>query len=327
MNNKDAISAFYTLINRLYSINYSATRLSQQRNSHEVARNFRFDRPMDPRSSWVNSKIADIARIREEFFRNYRSSAPTSNENFEIISSECERSKEALRMMHNIWYEKDCSFEEIFDGFVCKQPEFLEFIKIIETTPIVTDDEALVHIANAYSTYISNLFYKTITSSMVDILDQLETEVNEYAVPTFYRGVIQNDGLTTISRDDLAKLRKQVDAKGKIIHSTKVPKKDVAFVTAYNVVAFKHYELDMFLKQLELRLKSANSDVVNTVSNKIVEGTFDFLNGVKKGDKISVDEIYVSRLELSYIAYANQMLDFAMQSFEAHTKTEAKQKS
>ena len=325
MENKDAISAFYALINRLYSINYSALRLSKQRNSQDIANNFTFKKPMESRVSWIDAKLRDIASLRSQFFYSYNNSNRSNIEYFNIIQEEFERSKEVLKYMHNVWYDKNDSFEEIFDGFLCKSPELAELISLAETQPFVTDNESIFHIVNAYSTYIQNSFYKMIIDSMAEIVEQLEGDVSEYAVPTLYTGIIKNENITTISSEQIANIRKKIDQHFSAMKKIK-QQTNPAFLTFQNVALAKYTSADMFISQLEKRVKSSNTDVVNTLTNKIVEGAMDFLTGTKRAEKPIVVNVYVTKQELNYIEYLTKMLDLAMENFTYFAKTEEKQK-
>ena len=82
----------------------------------------------------------------------------------------------------------------------------------------------------------------------------------------------------------------------------------------------------MFLEQLELRLKSANTDAINNVSFKIVEGAMDFLTKTPKVKKPAIREIYVTNLELNYIDYLTEMLKFGLEGLKEHKFSEEKQK-
>lgn len=326
MNNKDAVIAFYTLINRLYSIKYSAQRISNQRKLKQQSGKFTFKDPHNPRSSWIDAKQNDIARMREEFFSNYNEANAQNVEYFSVIDEELERSKETLMAIHNIFFEKDMLFEEIFDGFICKSPEFLEFLKIIDLQSFVTNDESLVHLADAYTTYMQNLFYHTITHSMSDIIQQLANDVSPYGALTLYNGIIDNDALTIVSASKLKEYRKIIEDQYRPIKKAKQPKKDSIWLAKYNTAASKYFEADVFLLQLEERLKAANTDIINNMSNRIVEGAMDFLTGTPSAEKPEITEIYASKLELSYISYLIKTLELAKQNFDEYVNIDEKQK-
>ena len=326
MNNKDAVIAFYTLINRLYSIKYSAQRISNQRKLKQQSGKFTFKDPHNPQSSWIDAKQNDIARMREEFFSNYNEANSQNVEYFSVIDEELERSKETLMAIHNIFFEKDMPFEEIFDGFVCKSPEFLEFLKIIDLQSFVTNDESLVHLADAYTTYMQNLFYHTITHSMTDIIQQLANDVSPYGALTLYNGIIDNDNLTTVSADRLKKYRKIIEEQYKALRKSKQQKKNPQWLAKYNAAATKYFEADVFLLQLEERLKAANTDIINSTTNKIVETTMDFLTGTPTSEKPEITEVYANKLELSYMQYIINVLNLAMQNYNTFLSADPKQK-
>lgn len=326
MNNKDAVIAFYTLINRLYSIKFSAQRISNQRKLKQQNGKFIFKDARFPHESWIDAKQSDIARMREEVFSNYNNVSFLSTENFEAVDAELERSKEILMNIHNIFFEKDMSFDEIFDGFVCKSPDFMEFLKIIDVQSFVTNDVSLVHLANAYTEYMQNLFYYTITHTMIDIVAQLQNDVSPYGALTLYNGIIDNDNLTTVSADRLKKYRKIIEEQYKILRKSKQQKKNPQWLAKYNAAATKYFEADVFLLQLEERLKAANTDIINSTTNKIVETTMDFLTGTPTSEKPEITEVYASKLELSYMQYIINVLNLAMQNYNNFLSADPKQK-
>lgn len=327
MNNKDVVIAFYTLVNRLYSINYTARRLAAQRKSKETAQNFKFD-SKSPKDAWIDAKQNDIASLRREFFENYYQANSENDEYFRILDDEYETSKSTLMQIHNIFFETDMPFEEIFDGFICKSPEMFELLKIIDMQSFYTNDECLVSLANAYSEYKNNLFYHTITHAMKENIEQLSNDVNSYGAPAFYGGIIQSDTLTTISAAKIKEYRKKLETQYATIKKLRVPKKDPTWLLKYNAAVAKYFEADVFLVQLEERLKAANTDVINTFSNKIVEGTLDFLTGAKTDEKTVVDKVYATRLELNYLEYAIKMFGVGLEGFHAYINNpNAQQKS
>lgn len=325
MTKKDTTIAFYALINRLYSINYSSLRVYEQRRKNFNASDFKFAMPHEKAETWVDAKMSDINGIRAAFFENYNEANEINREHFILIDNELEKSKELLKFIHNVWYEKDGSFEDIFDGFLCKSPELLELLYIFEMKPFMTQDSAVLHLVDAYSSYIGNLFYKTITQSMLDIVDQLQNDFNSNGTPSLYSGVIKNNNVLKISVDRIRERRQQIEALHKELKSIK-PKKYSGNAYTHSMCTNKYLELDVFLGQLEQRVKSANTDVVNTVSNKIVESTMDYLTGYRLDKKPEVNEIYVTESELSYIDYLKEMLEFGLASLKENQQQKQENK-
>lgn len=327
MTKKETTIAFYALINRLYSINYSSLRIYEQRKQTFNAKDFKFAMPFQKSESWVDAKMNDVNDIRAAFFENYNEANEQNREHFILIDNELEKSKELLQFIHNTWYEKEGSFKDIFDGFLCKSPELLELLYIFEMKPFMTNDSAVMHLVNAYSSYIGNLFYKTITQSMIDIVDQLHNDYNSNGTPSLYNGIIQNDSVLKISCDKLKEKRQQIESLHKELKSIKT-KKYSGDAYTQSMCTNKYLELDVFLGQLEQRVKSANTDVINNMKNRIVEGTMDYLTGSSLDKKPTVNEIYVTDLELSYIEYLKEMLEFGLASIKENKseKQENKQK-
>lgn len=325
MNKKDATLAFYVLINRLYSINYSSLRVSEQQKAKAMSEEFRFKMPFEQTESWLDAKMIDLSSMRNTFFENYNEANVENVEYFDIIDKELEKSKEALMLMHNIWFEQNGSFEDIFDGFLCKSPKLLELICIFEMQPFMTNDKAVMNIVDTYSTYIVNLFYKTITHSMIDIVQQLGNDFNSNCTPSLYRGIIGNNNIVMLSAEKLKEIRKGVEETHKKIKAIKT-KKHSGKAYTQNMAENKYLELDVFVGQLEQRLKSANTDIFNDVKSRIVEGTIDFLTGSGSIERPVVNEIYATKLELNYIEYLREMMDYALAVVSESSKTDKKEK-
>lgn len=325
MTKKETTIAFYALINRLYSINYSSLRIYEQRRKNFNAKDFKFAMPFQKSESWVDAKMNDINDLRSVFFEGYNEAEEQNREHFILIDNELEKSKELLQFIHNTWYEKEGSFEDIFDGFLCKSPELLELLYIFEMKPFMTNDSAVMHLVDAYSSYIGNLFYKTITQSMRDVVGQLQNDFNFNGTPSLYNGIIQKDSVLKLPAEKLKEKRQQIEDLHKQIKSIK-PKKYSGDAYTHEMCTNKYLELDVFLNQLEQRLKSANTDIVNNLKNRIVEGTMDYLTGSTLDKKPAVDEIYVTDLELNYIEYLKEMLEFGLASLKENKQQKQENK-
>ena len=191
--------------------------------------------------------------------------------------------------------------------------------------PFKTNESAIIHLVNAYSSYIANLYYKMLTQSMEDIIDQLNNDFNSNGIPTLYRGIIKKNRVKKFSREELKKFRQDVESFNKQLKSIKT-KKYSGDAYTHSKAKDKYFELDLFLEQIENRFKSANTDAINFLSNKIVEGTMDFLTGTPKVERPVVNEIYVTDLELNYIEYLKEMLNFALASLNENKINLDKQK-
>jgi len=312
MKNKSPMESFYTLVNRLYSINYSSLRISQQIRSKYSAENFKFSMPFQSSETWADAKMRDICSMRETFFVNYNNINIQNKEQYDIIDSELEKSKEYLLYVYNVIFGKESSFEDVFDGFLCKAPDLLGYIYMFEMQPCITNNPDIKYLVDAYTTYMSNLFYKTTIKSMQDLISQLNNDFNSSGAPSLYKGIIQNEDVLKISAEKLSEIRKQVEDLYKQVKAVKTKKYSGKAYTQAMAMS-KYAQLDLFLKQLESRLKSANEDVVNNLPNRVVEETMDFLTGFKLDKKPEVSEIYVTKLEMSYVKYLKEMISFALE--------------
>ena len=325
MAKKNTTITYYEMINKLYSINYSSLRLYEQNKAKMQKEGFRFKMPYEMQESWVDAKISDVNTIRAQFFEAFNEANEISKEQFIYEDNQLERSKELLHLMHNTWYEKEGSFEDVFDGFLCKSPEMLQLLYIFEMQPFMTNNPAVMHLVQAYSSYIVNLFNKTISQSMFDIIEQLNNDFNSNGTPSLYSGIIKKDNVLKISSKQLEEKRQQVEAIRKQLKEIK-PKKYSGDAYTHTMLTNKCLEFSNFLEQLEKRLKCANTDVVNNVKNRILEGTMDYLTGSKLEKNPEVKEIYVTELELNYIKYLNEMISYGLACLNEHKKQENKEK-
>lgn len=324
MNNKDAVIAFYTPINRLYSINYSATRIFSQRESKKNAEQYKFNNH-STKEDWIDAKLDHIADIRHFFFKSYY---PSINENLKflkILKIELEKSKKELQEHHNSFFKKDMPFEEIFDNFVCKSPKMAEFLKIIDMQSFVTNNKNLADLAHAYVYYMTNLFYYTVVSSMLDNVEQLEKDISENGVPTLYNGIPQNERVSTISIKELKQVRTQIEQAHNILKKEKKHKNNNTRNLSLQTALSKYLEANAFLTQLEERLKFANTDAESSLTNKIVEGALDFFTKSKIKNATVISNIYVTKLELSYMEYITNSLNIAMEQFSDYINSNDKQ--
>ena len=314
MNKEETTIIYYELVNRLYSLNYSSLRFYEQGKSQFSAENFKFKMPYQNKQTWLEAKIEDVNNWREELFLEYREANKQSGDIFINLERNLEKSKEDLIYICNYLLNGNYSIEDLFDGFRCRDPELLELLQIFELKPFEAKDRVVYFFADAYSKYISNLYYKTITQAMFDIVEQLRHDFNSNGTPSFYKGIIQKESIKRMSDEELKKMRQRAKDLSKQLKSIKTEKHS-GYAYTHAMSTNKYYELDLMIEQLEKRLKSANKDFVNTISNKIVERTMDFLTGTSNGQtqRPVVNEIYVTELELSYLEYLFGMLEHGIE--------------
>ena len=315
MNNNKTKIVYYELINRLYSISYTALRFYEQRKIQASSENFQFKMPYQNKVSWTDTKMEGLNNLSEEFFRNYHVANEKNRQIFILSENEFERSKELLQYYHNVLFDKNCEFEEIFDGFLCKQKELLEFLYVCEMKPLMTNNIDIVRLVRAYCSYIEKLFDKTIVQSMFDVIGQLNNDFNSNGTPSLYSGIIQNDNVLKLSAEKLKEQLQQIESYYKELKSIK-PDKFSGDAYTHDMCMNKCKELNAFVGQLEQRLKSANTDVNNGSADRIIENTMDFFTGTPKIKRAVIDEIYVTELELNYIQYLKEMLEFGLASLK-----------
>lgn len=325
MRKKIPAIEIYAWVNQLCSINYSSLRIYEQMRKNLSSENFKFAMPFEKSESWADAKMNDVNSIRERFLTNFHRVDAESKEQYIIIDNEVEKSKEYLQYVYNVLYENEKPFDEMFDDFLCKVPDLLEFACILEMQPLMTNNPNVMHLCEAYSSYISNLFYQTITQSTRSIVGQLSKDFNMNGTPSLYKGIIDNDDVVVVSDEKLKAMRKEIDEIHKQIKSKKTKKySGLAYTQA--MADNKYKELSLFLSQLEERLQCANTDVVDTLTNKIIEGAVDYLTGFTLDKKPEVKEIYATKQELSYIDYLRQMMNYALFVINENIMQETKQR-
>lgn len=313
MKNNDSIITFYKLINRLYSINYSCERIALQIQELNKSKEFSFKMPGPKNTSWTDAKLIDLVSIRNEFIDYYNKSLNSSSVHFTIVDEQLELAKSTLVDIFNIYYDKKISLEDIFNDFICKDSKFKKLIRTYETTEYIPTDENTFNLINAYANYISCLFFKMIKQTMIDIVEQLSNDINSNGIPSLYKHIIHNSNITTMTQKDIKSLEDKIDKFYKELRSIKVSKYDRENVVKYNLSTEKYYEMDCILHQLQTRLKSANTDAVTSITNKIIEPTIDFLTGTSK-ISLTIDEIYVSKLEKNYLLYLEELINYSIEN-------------
>ena len=320
MPNYNSIKDIFEPINRLFSINFSCLRLYKQRNITSGVQNFNFKQKFNVSEEWINAKLKDIISMRNAFFENLSKMSASNDQNYQIIDEHFEETKNPLLLIYNIWFEENCKFEDIFNGFICKKDNLKELILQAETQNFHTNDSAITHLINAYFDYIDALFYHMAIDSFKSIVNQLSTDIQSNGIPSMYHGIINNN-LTKISNKHITNL----DSKVKL-YKTELEKlnrttknKSPLSLPPENYIALEIFKkLEFFTNQLECRLKSANTDAINSNFNKTIETFIDFMSRTKNVN-LEVNEIYATHLELSYISYLTQMLDFAISQLKSNS--------
>ena len=309
---KDNIIPLYRFINHIYSVNYSAQRIYDQSKKANADETAAFSQ------NWTSSKINDVAEARTNFLTIFSNAKKQSLENLDKLKEQLELSSSNFLKLVNFYYGKQLTFDELFDGFVCKEKNLAELINQFESQIYIAEDQDTLNFVASYAYYIDCLFSSMLSNTTIDIVDQLSQDINNNGVPAFYKGIINNPNVMKLQTSDLKNLMEKTVKYANELHKIKPPKeKDKTnFNISYNKTAQKYYDLEFFINQLLYRHDSANTDSNDSTINKFVESTIDFISGTKK-EQPYVSEIYVSKLEMNYISYLQNILDYAIPKLKA----------
>lgn len=343
MENQSPRSGLYGALNKLFSLNHTCLRLSKQDTPPEVrtyGRNEIFNKSSGER--WVSRKLEDISSIRNSLISGLSETIVDQTENIKLIEEELAKAKTALTMVYNIWFEKDKKFEEIFDGFVCKDPEFAEMIHFFEThEAFYTEDEALIKIAQIYSNYIDLQTKSSALKTFQEIAETLFYDFNDYGRPNFYNGKPTNPNITSISKKEIEEFEKEakgylsrVEGQARIVNKKalmlqrKLKSKrlkgeerstveqehavEILQLRNLNIIYNIATELVDFANQFKLRIEAANQDLNPTWLGNFCENLVDFLTGATSVERPVLDSVYAHKSEFNYIKYLKMLLkDFS----------------
>lgn len=359
MSDRDIRHSLYGALNHILSINHTCLRVARQdTSSFGEARTYTRDDIFNRSAGekWVSAKLNDLARVRNSQFSEVFDAIASQRQNLKVINKELEKSKIYLLTIFNIWFEKNKKFEEVFDGYVCIDPDFKKMIKGYETsTAYFIEDEAIVHLLGAYDTYLDILSKSATLTSFTEIIEAAEGEFTQFGKPKF-NGISTNKNLTVMHEPEIEKLEKmasetlsQIDLKIKelnkklIMLSRKVKKRKLSNeertsiinegnntkleIFDTNILRNIAEELSDFIHEFRLRFESSCKDFNDSALSNIVEGFMDFISGVDNSNKPKRSEthIYVHALELNYIKYLLELLSSPYAKDFDKTETKSKQ--
>lgn len=344
MENTAPRDGLYGALNKLFSLNFTCLRLSKQDTPKTEARTYSRDEIFGRSSGdrWVSRKLEDISNIRNSLISGLSETIVDQTENIKLIEEELAKAKTALLMVYNIWFEKNKKFEEVFDGFVCKDPEFAEMIHFFEThESFYTEEPAIIQIAQIYSNYIDLQTKSSALKTFQEIAETLFQDFNSYGRPNFYHGKPTNPNILAISKKQIEEFEKEakgylsrVEGQARAVNKKALmlqrklkskrlqgPEREaveqehaveILNLRNLNMIYNIATELVDFANQFKLRIEAANNDLNPTWLGNFCEGLVDFLTGATSVERPVLDSVYAHKSEFNYIKYLKMLLkDFA----------------
>ena len=346
MIDKEVRTGLYSALNYLLTLNHTCLKVAKQDPTLGEVRTYTrddiFNRSADDR--WVSRKLEDISRMRNAAIESISASLVDQKENLQIIESELEKSKEYLITIFNIWFETDKKFEEVFDGFLCLDPQFHEMVKKFETSAVLqVPDEAVVHLLDAYTTYMDIYGKKCALTTFSEITDAISDDFTYYGRPS-NKGVSSNKNLVVLKEHHLThfetrakEIIKDIDhatreenkkyimlcrkyKKRNLPNEEKESYKYEAAVSENNLYTLNikrniAEELLGFVCELKERFESACTDVKLSMLSNIIEGVMDYISGVDTSNKPKREDtyIYAHTCEINYIKYLLDLIDLSFE--------------
>lgn len=329
-----ARNGLYNSLNKVFSLNYTCLRISGQDTPITDAgiydRNDVFNRSIGEK--WVSRKLKDVSEIRNSLISGLSDVLVDETENIKLIEQELEKAKTALLMVYTIWFEKTKKFDEVFDGFICKDPEFAKLLHQYEThATVFTSEPAVIQIVAIYNDYLELLSKYATLKAFQDIAETLFGDFNSYGRPTANFGKFNNPNVFKINKETIEQyghtaseivdnIEKEVNEGNKNLtkfyrrlkkkklsederQNTRAKvKEQISAMHDLNLRLGIASELIDFVGQLNTRLTSANHDLNPSMLSTISEGLLDFLTGTNSNNP-KINEVYVHRIEVNYLNY------------------------
>lgn len=350
----------YQLLGELFSLNYSCLKIANQDMpldgpSQTYSANDIFRNKSPLKENWLSLKLADVAETRNQAFKDILSAWNQTYsdciKNFDIHVA-LEEQKAKLTAVHNQFFEENKTFDEIFDGFVAKNPTFKKIATLFDTNAVfMTDNETLNSLMYEYYIYIESLIAYTATVSFDKISKILERDVTAEGRPSLYFRKSLEPEITTMTGKEIEayslaadKVVKSVKQEIKTENKKLAPlyktvKKNMSNLAAHHEISLiksnifnllekqrKAERFAYFANALLERFAYANTGYDESKAFSFIEALFDFSAGINifKHKKLEFDSVYVHELEKSYLIYLSQMFDLDLE--KSATKETANQK-
>lgn len=359
-NLKDDLLAMYPLLGEMFSINYSCLRVANQdvpiSSPAEVMTATDVSHSKNKlKDAWIELKLGDVATLRNEVFSELEQGwEAEKKQSFSDINFEqtIRARQSALIHLYNDFYGTNERFEDAFDGFCTKNPNFQQIIQDFDTKAVfVTTDEKLSYLLHEYFNYIEILKLYMAFSVFDKISKTLQNDLTKNGRPSVCYGKPESE-IITMSGDEIEdfvqdseKILKQIEREIKTENKKLAPlykrtKKNFSDYDAHSQVSQiksiifnllekqkKAKEYNLFAKTLLERLDYANTDYDGSHLINICKNLFDLTTGInifKKGNRLKFDKVYVHELEKQFLTYMQSL--FKNPQKLTHSKTEQNQK-
>lgn len=352
-------TGLYDSVNYLYRMNYTCLRVSEQcrRNRPETTAMVYSSRDVFGKNksfseTRLDNKLASIAKIRNAAFSGYAQMSQENNKNLQTIREALDVYKERFILIYNICFETNKKFDDLFDGFVCKEPELAKLVNQFETQAVfVTDAAEIMHLLSAYYDYYVTLAKIMEVEAFFEISNTLSDELNSSGYPSCFFGKPRSPKIVKLSRQDvnsffdkataiMSGIDNQIKAKNtelvsyyKNARRTKKYGEAQELITKVKSELFelnshknKCQELLDFCIMLKQRFEHANKNINDSKFEHFCEGLADVLTGINifgPENQTRVHQIYAHSLELNYLRHMFEL--FKQPSTQAYESQNQKQ--
>lgn len=244
-----------------------------------------------------------------------------------------EEIKDQLLQIYNIWYDQNKTFNELFDGFICKDKTFEKMIYDYETSPVFsTPHKAVMQMMATYQTYIDTLTQFMAIEAFQEIMNTLVDEISDHGYPSIFYGKTYNEKLVKLTNEDMEKyFQKSTQIKHKIEEITNIKNKEIVELCKQrrkkkykdnqeelnSKIEKLKYELFslitttqnceclmLVLRELDRRFISANTNYESSKTGDIIENVLDYISGATPSNTkngFMVKSFYATKLELNCI--------------------------
>ena len=335
MNEKqNARHELYGTLNKLYSANFSCRRISKQ-DTTNISSGVHTGSEIFSRSTserWVSKKLEDISDLRNHISSDLESAIFDEKDAYILMEHSLNECIDSLVTIYNLYFETEKTYDDLFDGFVCKDETLSKYIESYDLqSTFITPNPEVMYMMNTYDYYMDMLEKNMVLTALKEISEKLTSDISRYGMPVKNANNNENPNITTLDKEDLdimfrfsRKISKSITSEEKSLNKKLIPlyrkkkKKNVTYkdkceidreISKIKTLIFnantKHKKCDefiSFLNELKERFECANKDYFSHPISTITEGICDVLAGTPR-KKIKVDEFYIHSLELSFIDY------------------------
>lgn len=329
----DDILKMYSLLNNVFSANYTCLRIQNQMSplffDANDTRKTVYGDGLD--SFWLDKKLSACSKNRNDLI-GHLDAVYRSMFNDPDLDREENLVKEYLIQEFNAYYGKNEKYEDVFDMFEIKDKQFNEdFFRIHLSAVFPEELTDMIALADAFYKYIDYMKDSVAVESWRDIFDALHDEVNPNGYKTAYLRNPTNEKVKLISIDEIEKIKneafaifseaeKQINVLNKDIsalakkHKRKPEDKQIA-----SALATKQFDLTQahtkhalacdlvnFVYVLADRIKATNKNYNQPKPDEIFEGVMDLASGINvfnKSNVLKLKNTYVHEQELKYLEF------------------------